>query len=56
VHHDQVINGTWGGPVARESLNADIRELGTGHSPFRSAPDVLADLLEDFAGPTAAPR
>jgi len=54
--HDQVINGTWGGQVARESLNAGIRELGTGHWPFRSAPDVLADLLEDFAGPPAASR
>jgi pimeloyl-ACP methyl ester carboxylesterase len=53
---DQVINGTWGGRAARELFNADVRELDTGHSPFWSAPGVLADLLEDLAEPTAAPH
>jgi pimeloyl-ACP methyl ester carboxylesterase len=45
--YDQVLNGTWGGQVARELLNADMRELDTGHSPFWSAPGKLADLLEE---------
>jgi pimeloyl-ACP methyl ester carboxylesterase len=43
---DQVIDGSWGSRVARDLLGADVRELDTGHSPFWSAPDALADLLE----------
>jgi pimeloyl-ACP methyl ester carboxylesterase len=45
--HDRVINGVWGGQAARELLNANVRELDTGHSPFWSAPQALANLLEE---------
>lgn len=51
---DQAVDGTWGGQVARELLDADVRELDTGHAPFWSAPGALCDLLEDLAGRAAA--
>jgi hypothetical protein len=50
----RLVNGTWGGQVARELLNADVRELGTGTRRSGRALDVPADLLEDLAEPSAA--
>jgi pimeloyl-ACP methyl ester carboxylesterase len=53
---DQAIDGTWGSRMAGELLHADVRELDTGHSPFWSAPGVLADLLEELIEPAEASR
>jgi hypothetical protein len=34
--------------VAAEMLDADLRQLPIGHSPFWTAPEELATLLEDL--------
>jgi len=47
--HDPVINPRWSRRAAPALLGVDPIELDTGHSPFLSAPDVLAAALSSLA-------
>src|ERR1700741_748343 len=42
---DQLVRPEWLKRVARDRLGADITDLPGSHSPFRSRPSALADVV-----------
>nr|WP_234712878.1 alpha/beta hydrolase [Mycolicibacterium komanii] len=45
---DRVVNPDWSRRMAHD-LDADVIEIGGGHSPFLSRPQALAEVLLEIA-------